>query len=182
LYYGQPFHNPTSVQHLGFDCKVKYTNANQGIMPEAHNIWVQYTQIEDNDLDNTFQGQISSFPVLYLSWTPLNQMLQFQDLLPAGKAISTFSKRCKITQQWVLRPQPQEYVVAIPTNNKDCYGWADCVDGFTRFVKKSNKMHILAFGGIVGAAHLVRENAVLGSMDSIWLVNNHVDIDSSWTV
>jgi len=67
LYYRQPFHNPTSVERLGLDCKVEYTNANQGIMPEAHNIWVQYMQSEENDLDNTFQRQIPSFPVLYFS-------------------------------------------------------------------------------------------------------------------
>jgi len=38
LYYRQPFHNPTSVECLGLDCMVEYTNANQEIMPEAHNI------------------------------------------------------------------------------------------------------------------------------------------------
>jgi hypothetical protein len=54
LYYRQPFHNPTSVEHLGLDCKVEYTNANQGIMPEAHNIRVQYMRSEENDLENTF--------------------------------------------------------------------------------------------------------------------------------
>jgi len=64
FYYHQPFYNPTSVERLGLDCKVEYTNANQGIMPEAHNIWVQYTQSEENDLDNTFQGRILSSPVL----------------------------------------------------------------------------------------------------------------------
>jgi hypothetical protein len=108
LYYRQAFHNPTSVERLGLDCKVEYTNANQGIMPETHNIWVQYMQSEENDLDNTLQGRIPCFPVLYFSRTPPNQILQFQECLPAGKAISTFSKRCKITQQWVLRPQAQE--------------------------------------------------------------------------
>jgi len=70
LYYRQPFHNPTSVERLGLDCKVEYTNANQAIMPESHNIWVQYTQSEENDLDNTFQGRVPSFPVLSFSWTP----------------------------------------------------------------------------------------------------------------
>jgi len=54
LYYCQPFHWPTSVEHLGLDCKVEYTDTNQGIMPEAHNIWVQYTQSEENHLDNIF--------------------------------------------------------------------------------------------------------------------------------
>jgi len=74
-YYHQPFHCPTSVERLGLDCKVEYTNANQGIMPESHNIWVQYTE---SDLDNTFQCRVPSFPVLYFSLTPPNQILQFQ--------------------------------------------------------------------------------------------------------
>jgi hypothetical protein len=182
LYYRQPFHNPTSVERLGLDCKVEYTNANQGIMPESHNIWVQYTQSEENDLDNTFQGRVPSFPVLYFSWTPPNQILQFQERLPAGKALSTFSKRCQTTQQWVLRPQPQEYAVVIPTKFKDLHGWADCVDGFIRVVKQTNKMHIVPVGAIVGPAHLVRENAASGGIDSVWLVNNHVDLDTYWTV
>jgi hypothetical protein len=41
LYYRQPFHNPTSVERLELDCQVVYTDANQGIMPEAQYIWVQ---------------------------------------------------------------------------------------------------------------------------------------------
>jgi len=95
FYYHQPFHCPTSVEHLGLDCKIEYTNANQGIMPESHNIWVPYM---DSDLDNTCQGRVPSLPVLYYSWTPLNQILQFQENLRAGKRILTFSKRCKKTQ------------------------------------------------------------------------------------
>ena len=56
LCYHQPSHNPTSIERLGLDCKVEYTNTNQGIMPEAHNIWAQYKYSEGNDLNNTFQG------------------------------------------------------------------------------------------------------------------------------
>jgi len=180
LYYRQPFHCPTSVEHLRHDCKVEYTDANQGIMPESHNIWVQYT---DSDLDNTFQGRVPSVPVLYFSWTPLNQILQFHERLPAGKSISTFSKRCKKTQRWILCPQPQEYAVVIPTKYKDPHGWADCVDGFIRDVKKTDKMHIVPVRAIVGPAHSVRENnAASGRIDSVWLVNNHVDLDTYWTV
>jgi hypothetical protein len=178
-YYRQPFHCPTSVERLGLDCKVEYTDANQGIMPESHNIWVQYTE---SDHDNTFQGRVPSFPVLYFSWTPPNQILQFQERLPAGKAISTFSKRCKKTQQWILRPQVQEYAVVIPTKYKDPHGWADCVDGFIRVVKQIDMMHIVPVGAIVGPAHLVRENAASERIDSVWLVNNHVDLDTYWTV
>jgi len=40
LYYRQPFHCPTSVEHLGLDWKVEYTNANQGNIPESRSIWV----------------------------------------------------------------------------------------------------------------------------------------------
>jgi len=111
-YYRQPVHCPTSVERLRLDCKVEYTDANQGVMPESQNIWVQYT---DSDLDNTFQGRVPSFPVIYCSWTPPNQILRFQVRLPAGKTTSTFSKRCKNSQQWILRPQVQEYAVVIPT-------------------------------------------------------------------
>jgi len=182
LHYRQPFHNPTSVKHLGLDCKVEYTNANQGIMSEAHNMWVQYTQSEENDIDNTFQGRIPSFPVLYFSWTPPNQILQFQECLPAGKLIWTFSKRCKNTQQWVLRPQAQEFGVVIPTKYKDLHSWVDCVDGFMWVIKQTNTMHIVPVGAMDGPAHLLRENAASGGIDSVWLVNNHVDLDTYWTV
>jgi len=81
LYYRQPFHCLTSVESLGLDCNVEYNNANQGIMPEYHNIWAQYT---DSDLNNTFQGRVPSFPVLYFRWTPPNQILQFEQPLPTG--------------------------------------------------------------------------------------------------
>jgi len=87
-----------------------------------------------------------------------------------------------MTQQWVLRPQAQEYVVVIPTKFKDLHGWADCVDVFIRVIKQKNKIHIVPVGAIVGLAHLVRENAASGSIDSIWLANNHVDLDTYWTV
>jgi len=182
LYYHQPFHCPTSVERLGLDCKVEYTNANQGIMPEAHNIWVWNMQIEENDLDNTYQGRLLSFPVLYFSWNPPNQIIQCQEPLPTGKAISTFSKRCKKTQQWVLRPQVQEYAVVIPTKFNDHHGWADCVDGFIQVVKQTNTMHIVPVGAIVRPAHLLRENAAVGGLDRVWLAVNHVDLDTHWTV
>jgi len=68
-------------------------------MPEAYNIWVQYTQSEENDLDNTFQGRIHSVAVLYFSRTPPNQILQLHERLPGRKAISTCSMSCKQTQQ-----------------------------------------------------------------------------------
>jgi hypothetical protein len=151
-------------------------------MPEAHNIWVQYMQSEENDLDNTFQGRIPSFPVLYFSWTPLNQILQFQERLPASKAISTFSKRCKKTHQWILRPQAPEYAVVIPTQFIHLHGWADCIDRFILVVKQTRKMDILPIGAIVGLAHLVVGNAASGGIDCIRLLNNHVDLDTYWTV
>ena len=95
LYYRQPFCNHTSVECLGLDCNIEYTNANQGIMRKAHNIGVQCTQNEVNDLNNPFHRRIPSCSVLYFACTPPNAILQCQERLPAGKALSTFSNRCK---------------------------------------------------------------------------------------
>jgi len=73
-------------------------------------------------------------------------------------------------------------MVVIPTKYNDLHGWADCVDGSIRVVKQTNIMHIMPIGAIVVPAHLVRENAASGGIDSVWLVNNHVDLDTYWTV
>ena len=73
-------------------------------------------------------------------------------------------------------------MVVIPTKFQDLHGWADCVDGFNWVVKQMNKMHIESVGAIVGLAHVVRENAASGGIDSVRLVINHVDLDTYWTV
>jgi len=39
-------------------------------------------------------------------------------------------------------------------------------------------MHTVPIGAIVGLAHLVQESAALGGIDSVWLVKNHVDLDT----
>jgi len=151
-------------------------------MPEAHNISVQHTQSEENDLHNTLQGRIPAIPEFYFSWTPPNQILQLQERLPAGNAIFTFSKRFKKTQQWVICPQAQEYAVVIPTQYKDRHGWADYIDGFIWVVKQTNEMQIVPIGVIVGLAQWVQENAALGVNECVWLVNDHVHLDTYWTV
>jgi hypothetical protein len=148
-YCPQPFHCHTSVERLGLDCKVECTNANQGIMPESHKIWVQYL---DSNLGNTFQGHVPSFPVLYFSQIPLNQILQFLESLPTRKSLSTFSKSCKNTQQWIVHPHAQEFAVVIPTMYKDLHGWADCNVGFIWVVKQTDKMPIVPIRAIVGPA------------------------------
>jgi hypothetical protein len=71
----------------------------------------------------------------------------------------------------------------IPTKYKDPHGWADCVDGFIRVVKQTDKRHILSLGPIVGPAHFMRENnAVSARIDRVWLVNNYVALGTDWTV
>ena len=178
-YYRQPFHCPTSVECLGLDCKVEYTNDNQGIMPESHNIGVQYME---SDLDNTFQGPILFFSLIYFSWTPPNKILQFPDHPPAGKTISIFSKWCRKTTQWTLLPQVQAYAVVVATKYNDLHGWVDCVDGLIQVVKQIDMMHIIPVWAIVGPAHLARENATSDRIASIWLVNYHENLNTSCTV
>jgi hypothetical protein len=86
---------------VGLDSKVELTNANQEMMPKYHNIWVQYTQSEDNDLDNSFQDGVLSIPKLHFSCTPPNLILQFKECLPAGKTLLILSERCETTHQGV---------------------------------------------------------------------------------
>jgi hypothetical protein len=74
-------------------------------------------------------------------------------------------------------------MVVISTKYEDVNGWADCVDGFIRIVKQTDKMQILPIGAIVGPAHLVGENnAVSDRFESVWLVNSYVNLDTFWTV
>ena len=88
---------------------------------------------------------------------------------------------CKKTLHWVLRTEAQEYVVVIPTKYKDLHGWADCVDGFIRVFKETNKMHIVPVGAMIGPPDLMWENAASGSIKRVWLIKNHVDLDTYWT-
>jgi len=44
-------------------------------------------------------------------------------------------------------------------------------------------MHSVPVGAIVGPAKLVPDNdAASDRIDSVWLVNDHVDLDTYWTV
>jgi len=96
--------------------------------------------------------------------------------------LSTVFKRCKKTHQWILHPQVQEYAVEVSTKYNNLQGWPDCVDRFIWVVKQTDKMHIVPVGAIAGLAHLVGENTASDRIDSIWLVNNHVDVNTYWTV
>jgi hypothetical protein len=70
----------------------------------------------------------------------------------------------------------------IPTNFRDLHGWADCVERFFQVVTQMNMIHIVPVGATVGPAHLIRENAASDGIDSVWLVNIHVDFNTLWTV
>jgi len=44
-------------------------------------------------------------------------------------------------------------------------------------------MHIVPVGANVGPAHFVRKhNAASDPIDSVWLENSHVDLDTYWDV
>jgi len=148
-------------------------------MPGYQHIWVQYIE---SDLDYTFQGRIPSLYELYFGWTWLNQIVQLQVPLPARKPISTFSKKFKKTQQWILHAQVWAYAVVVSPKFKDLHSWADSVDGFIQVIKQTDMIHNVHVGSIVGLADSVQENAASDKIDSVWLVNNHVDFDIYWTV
>jgi hypothetical protein len=71
----------------------------------------------------------------------------------------------------------------IPAKYKDLHGWADCVDEFIWVVKQTDKIHTVLDAAIVGPAHSVRENNTASDrINTIWLVNNDVNLDTYWTV
>jgi len=72
--------------------------------------------------------------------------------------------------------------VAIPTKYIEPHGSADCVDGFPREVKPTDKMHIIILRAIVGPVQLERENSASHTIDRIWLVYNYVDLDTYGSV
>jgi len=49
-------------------------------------------------------------------------------------------------------------------------------------VKLTNTLQLVPLGAIVEPTHSVSENAASGRIDSAWLVNNHVNLDTYWTV
>jgi len=150
LYYSQPFHCPPSIECLEVNRHVEYTNGNEGIMPDSDNFWVQNS---DFDLHNPIQSGIASTPKLYYSWTPSIQSFQFLMHLSTRYIILTVYKRCKMTQQWILCSQAQEYAMVFPIQYKDQNGWADCVDLFTRVVKQANWILIISVGASFGPVH-----------------------------
>jgi len=150
----------------------------QRILPESQNVCMQHVVI---DFDNTSKSQLLSFPAVQCTWNLLHLIFKCQEWLPAGITIWSFSKRCKKTQQWVFHPQAQEYVVVIPIMYKDSLSWADCVDGLIQIVKQTNRMQTLPIEAIAGKTHLVGHNAASNRIDTVWLVSNHVDLDTNRT-
>lgn len=102
LHNRHPFHNTISIVHWGHDCKPEYMNGNQGIMPESHYIWVQYMPSQVYNLDNSFQWPIPSCPVQNYCGAAPNQLVHFQQHLPYGPMILTFSMQCNMSPHWQL--------------------------------------------------------------------------------
>jgi len=135
LLHHQPFPSPISVECLVLYYKMEYMDANQEIISETYNIWVQYIESEENDLNYPFQSPVYSCPELYFCWTPLNQILQCQKFLSASIRMLALSNCYTKTQPWILYPQVQVYVVAIPIQIKDQHSWADWIHRFMHVVK-----------------------------------------------
>jgi len=83
---------------------------------------------------------------------------------------------------WILCPQAEEYVVVIPTQYNDLLGWAECVVRFIWVGRRTDKKHIVPVGANIGLAQLVWENPASDRIDRVWLENNHMELDTYWTV
>jgi len=76
-----------------------------------------------------------------------------------------------------LRSQAQEYAIVIPTRFEELYGWTDCIDGFSQTVKQTSKIHYVPVRAIVALSNVERKNAASDTIDTVWLLNNRVDLD-----
>jgi hypothetical protein len=72
--------------------------------------------------------------------------------------------------------------IGIPTMDNDLHGCADCVDGCIRVAKQTDMRNIIPVEALVGQAHLVRENVASDRIDNLSVVNNHLHLDTYWTV
>jgi len=132
-----------------------------------------------SNYNKTFQGWFSSFAVLYISCVTLpHWIVQFQEHLSTWKTKLTFAMRCIKTPQWILSSQLQEYRVVIPTQYKDLNSYADFIDGFLWAVKQTEIIHSIPVRGIVGPVHFVWVTAPLDRINGVWVVTNHVDLDT----
>jgi len=145
-------------------------------MLKAYTVWVQYTYSEEIDLNNTFYRRISFlFCIIHqlesTKWgSPISRAPAIR------KRNINLSIWCKKTQQSVLRPPVQEYAVLHPTKYQNFNGWAYCVDGCIWVVTQTHKMHFVPLD------ELLNRHIRCGPINSIWLVNNHVELNTYWTV
>jgi len=58
---------------------------------------------------------------------------------------------------------------------KDLHGWADCIDRVIQIIQQTDERHIVLHEAIVGSRKLVRWNAELDRINTVWFVNNDVD-------
>jgi hypothetical protein len=82
-------------------------------MSEYHHIEIKYMESEQNDLDRSYHGQVSSVPGSYSSCTPANQILQCWEPLISGKIIIICITECNMSPQWISGLLAQVYVVDI---------------------------------------------------------------------
>jgi len=87
-----------------------------------------------------------------------------------------------MAQKLVLCPQVSEYAVVIWTKFKEFHAWDECIHEFIQIVKQMNMMHIVPIVAIVVPEQMMLENNATGSINSIWIVNNYVNLNADWTV
>ena len=70
--------------------------------------------------------------------------------------------------------------MVIPTQYNDYYGRADCIDVVIQVAKQTEIIQFVPVGAIAGLEYLVPDNATLNMIDCVWLVNNHMELDTYW--
>jgi len=146
-------------------------------MSKCHNIWVQYTE---SDLDNTFQGRVPSFLYYSLAGPRWIRSSNFRSACLPENQYRPFLKGQEESTMDIMSSSSRIYSDDTNKIQRSAWlGWLcwqiypDCkTDWYDAYY---------TFEAIVWPVHLVRQNAASDMIDSIWLVNDHVELDTYWT-
>ena len=172
------FHAPLVFARGLLDCSVQNVTSCLYKRPPQ----VVWERLDSSDNIDGLRGRRPAFPLLYFSLSPPLKVLDIQDvILKSRGSLKVFSKFIPSLKVSVVRPSTLELAAAVGTGFQHRFGDPEEVDGFIRVVKATGP-HVFAVDRIEGPAHLLPVNRTSTGSGSVWIINNHVDLDTYWDV
>ena len=175
-FYANRFHTPLDHARGLLDCSVQNVSGCIYKRPPQ----VVWERLDGNTSDG-LRGRRPAFPLLYFSFSPPLKVLDIQDVIrKSGGSLKLFSKFIPSLRAFVARPSALGLAAAVGTGFQHRLGNPEVVDGYIRVIKAAGP-HVFAVDRIEGPCHLLPVSRSTGS-GSVWIINNHVDLDTYWDV